>query len=249
MPSSITCPSCGFENATTSLYCQDCGVRLVSAPSVATAAPAAAPAGEAAAPAKKPRILSAKRHNPAVGFLAITARTILLAAIAAVVILTFRSPANLPAEDTPLAPEVVENIRAGLQRSAQIGQPVNVPWSGQGLNAFVGGVLASAKPGTVALLAPVAEGFTLFVRHKLGPLALTTTSTFHIVSRGNGLGVARTGGAIGCLPLPGPTASLLQWTDESVAAAMAPELETLRNATAVQTTPQQVRVIFGGAAR
>jgi hypothetical protein len=248
LPSTITCPSCGFENATTSLYCQDCGVRLIAPPSsiVQQAAPEASGVEQTATGSKKkPRILSANRENHVGSFFIITLRALILAAIVALVVLVFRAPAGLPQEEMPLSADIVGNIRAGMARNAQVGKPVNVPWSGQGLNAFVAGALALSNPDLTALFAPDENGFTLFVRHKIGSMHIYSTTHYRLIARGNGIGVIRTGSSIGCLPVPKWAAPAMSWADAGVVEALAPDVEFLRNAASVQTDALQVHVNFG----
>jgi hypothetical protein len=250
MPSSITCPSCGFENATTSLYCQDCGVRLVKPPSaIPGESDPATPVGGPQTPPtrRKPRILSVERSNPIGKILLNSLGVIIFAALAALVILVFREPADLPPEDPPLAAGVVENIRAAIVRNAQAGKPINAPWAGQGVNAFVAGTIAVARPDITARLASDNNGFVLFVRHTFASLHVYTTTHYQLVARGNGIGVTRTSAAIGRLPVPKWISPAMDWADAGVAQALSPDIAIIRNATTVRTNAQGVSVIFSAS--
>lgn len=246
-PSSITCAACGFENATTSLYCQDCGVRLVAPPTAIEETPAPEASGTGSVVTvrkKKPRILSAHREKRAAPFLVITVRAVVLAAIAAPVILLLREPAGLPPAAAPLPADVIGNIRNGLAHNAQTIRPVTMPWSGQGLNAFLAGVVPTVHSGLSARVAPAGAGFTLFVRHRIGAISIYTTSTFRLVLRGNGINLQRVSATVGRLAVPSWALPAMNWADEGVAQALAPELGILRNAAAVQIDNRQVRVVF-----
>jgi len=249
MPSSITCPSCGFENSTTSLYCQDCGVRLVAPPSSLVEQTPPETSGTettSTTPRKKARIVSINREKSGPNLIVNTVLILIVAAIAALAILVFREPAGLPQEEAPLSADVIGNIRLGFSRNAQLGKPVNVPWTGQGMNAFIAGAVAAAHPGLAVMVAPADDnGFTLFVRHRIGSTHIYTTSTYHLISRGNGIGVVRTHATIGRLPVPSWASPAMEWADESVADSLAPDLDILRNATSVRTDAQQVRMSFG----
>jgi hypothetical protein len=253
MPSSITCAACGFENATTSLYCQDCGVRLVAPPSFAVEESAAA-ANAASSPVtnatrkKPPRILSTNRENHVGKIIVITLRTLIVAALAALIIVLARTPDDLPAEESPLSPETIANIRLGLMRNAQKGKPLEAPWSGQGINAYLAGALAHSRPDVTARVAPDGDdGLKLFVRHKLGSIHYYTTTSYRIVVRGNGINLVRTGGAIGRLTLPPWAWASLDSANGAVVEVLTPDFNILHNATGARINENGVHVDFGAA--
>ena len=251
MPSSIRCPSCGFENTTTSLYCQDCGVRLVAPPSaLAEQAPPEPAAGGYAGKAKsQPRIISVNRPNRIASFLVITFRTLILAALAALIFFLVRAPADVPPTAPPLASKDVDFVRAALQRNAQTGRPFEAEWD-RGLNAYLAAVLPekTAIPGLAferVLLAPVTGGLKLFIERKVGKLTLYGTVTYRLVSRGNGIGVEPTDAAFGRLPLPAWAAPVIFSMSGGLDQTLSPELDLLRGARNVRVTPEKVFVDFG----
>lgn len=249
MPSTIRCATCGFDNTTTSLYCQDCGARLVAPPSAVVEE--TAPANSAPAPTvkSKPRILSAHRPNPALKVLAVAARVLVVVALGALVALVLLPPAGLPAASPALSPEIVENVRAALRRSAQADKPFVAPWDGQGLNAYLAGVLlpreSSGFSFAGARLAPAGDGFTLFVERKLLGLSIYHATTYRLITRGSGLGLALIGSSLGRLPLPAAAAPMVEPLDASATKALAAELQILREAKTVQITPEKAFVNFG----
>lgn len=226
-------------------------MRLVAPPSAIAEEAAAGPVVEQQTRAgkSKARILTVNRPNPVRKFLIITLRTLVLAALAALVVLIVREPANVPAGETPLPPDVVTNVRAALLRNAQTAKPFDAPWGAPkgGLNAYLSGVLATAEPDVTAVIAPAGNGFKLFVRHKVGPLHIYTTTGYQLVARGNGLGVTCTGAALGRLPVPLWARSSIESWNAGIVRALEPDLEVLRNAAGVRISDQQVHVSFGGA--
>lgn len=255
MPSTIRCTACGFENTTTSLYCQDCGARLVAPPSaIAEEQPelATSPAPPASK-ARPARILSINRPRAGLKLLAITLRTLLLAALLAFVAVVLLPPANLPPKAAALAPDVIQNVRTALQRSAQMRKPLVVPWGNQGLNAYLAGVLtpSAANSGYVLLSgarlapAPLPDTFTLFIERRILGVPLYTSTSYQLVTRGGGVSLDLTGAAVGRLPLPGWLAPSAELTNDAVTRALTPELQLLRSAKTVRTTPEKVFVNFG----
>jgi hypothetical protein len=250
MPSTIRCVACGFENTTTSLYCQDCGLRLVAPPSAIAEETAASPARPVVRAHPSPRILSARRSNRVGSFLTITLRTLVVAALAALIIQILRPPGNLPPAPVPLSAAIVNNVRAALQASAERGGPFDAPWSGQGLNAYLAAVLQPG-PGSLgtafqrALLAPVGTGFSLIVGHNLAGLTLYSRVDYRIVARGSGIGVAPVGAALGRLPLPAWIVPAIDSMNGNLDQALASELDTLREAKGIRITPQKASIDFG----
>jgi len=255
--STIRCQTCGFENTTTSLYCQDCGVRLVAPPSAvaeenAPATVAAAPAK----PAKKPRILSKKRATKSTSLLTIIVRTLIVAAIAALIIQILRPPANLPAPSAPLPDNIVANVRGALQASAQRNSPFDAPWAGQGLNAYLAAVL---RPGDSsgalqvsfqrASLAPITGGFSLFVERKALGMSIYSRIDYQLITRGNGIGIEPIGAALGQLPLPAFAAPMIESTNGNLGEALSSELAILREAKSIRITAQKASLDFGAAPR
>jgi hypothetical protein len=253
MPSTIRCTACGFENTTTSLYCQDCGVRLVPLPTAIDENPTGESADLVAQIRKsKPRILSVNRPNRSRSIFFLALRVLFFAAAVALIALLVLTPANLPPTPSPLSAGVIENVRIALQRSAQTGKPFVAPWSGEGLNAYLAGVLRPAKPPggfevtlAGALLSPTSDGFSLFTERNVLGVSIYTTVSYRLVSRGSGIGLVLTGAAAGRLPLPAWAAPAIELTNREVAKALAPELQILRGARNVQVTPQKAYVDFG----
>ncbi len=256
MPSSVRCAACGFENTTTSLYCQDCGLRLVPPPSAIAedASPLPAPAKAAVRPVKtSPRILTARHTSRVRTYLKITIRTLIIAAFAALILQILRPPADIPPAAIPLSPEIVGNVRSALQLSAQRSAPFDAPWSGQGLNAYLAAVLPPTSPSDQwhfafrrALLAPSNNNaFSLFVEREIFGLTLCSRIDYRLVSRGNGIAIAPVSIALGQLPLPVWISPAVESTNGSLAQGLSPELETLRSARSVKITPQKASVYFG----
>ncbi len=253
MPSSIRCAACGFENTTTSLYCQDCGVRLVPPPSAIAAEESPTLPKAAAAPVRsKPRILSTHRPDRAGSYLIIAIRTLILAALAALVIQILRPPADLPPAAAPLTEQVVNNVRAALQACAQKGAPFDAQWSGQGLNAYLAAILQPSAAGNPfhvafqrALLAPAEGGFSLFVERKVAALTLYSKIDYQLVSRGNGIDIVPVSATLGRLPLPAWLAPGIESLNGGLDQALASELEILRQAKSVRITAQKASVSFG----
>ena len=254
MPSTIRCATCGFENTTTSLYCQDCGVRLVAPPSAISEEAAAAeqpPAGGASKTKIKPRILSEERPNRLRSYLVITLRTLILAALAALIVQILRPPANVAAASPPLAPEIVANIRTGLQQNAATGRSVSAPWAS--LNSYLAAALAPAPTSgswqvsfVRAQVAPTAEGgFALFQERKLAGIRFYSTIDYRVVARGNGIDIVPTKTSIGQLPLPGWATAVIGPESSGMKEALAPDLAILREAKNLHLTPQKVVVDFG----
>jgi hypothetical protein len=250
MPTSVPCTACGFQNTTTSLYCQDCGARLVAPPSFGGAAPAEAALPEP--PKTKPRIISKHKTTPSGGLLPTMIRTLLLAAIAALIFVILQKPAGLPPSDDPLPEEVVKNVRLLPARSQQTGTPFEVPWSGEGLNAYLASKIKDVKPGgdfsltlTDARISPSSDGFTLFTTHKIVRVPLHMKVTYRLVPRGNGIDLTRTGADLGRLPLPAWAAPLVDSVNSDLVHALAPDLQILRGAKVVRISPQKVSFNFG----
>jgi hypothetical protein len=256
--STIRCQSCGFENTTTSLYCQDCGVRLVAPPSAIAAENAASPANTPPIKpaAKKPRILSKKRAAKSSSPLTIVLRTLIVAAIAALIIQILRPPTDLPAPSAPLPDNIVANVRAALQASAQRNSPFDAPWAGQGLNAYLAAVLRPGDPSGVlkisfqrASLSPITGGFSLFVERKVLGLSIYSRIDYQLVTRGNGIGVEPIGAALGQLPLPAFAAPMIESMNGNLGDALSSELTVLREAKSIRITAQKASLDFGAAPR
>jgi hypothetical protein len=251
----ISCPICGFENTTTSLYCQDCGGRLVAPPSAMTEQ--ADPAETAAIipnTRTKARILTVQRPRRVRGFFIITVRTLVLAALAALLIQILRPPADLPPADPPLSGDVVVNVRAALNRSAMNGKAFAAPWFGEGLNAYLAAVVPPTDSGSLlhvafvrAALSPADDGFALFVQRKFAGVTFYSRTDYHLVTRGSGIGIVRTGAAIGHLPLPAWAAPAMDSMGSGIAQALSPEIGLLHGARGVLITPQKVTVEFGSS--
>ena len=258
MPSSIRCGVCGFENPTTSLYCQDCGARLVAPPTgIADAAPpTAGSAGSVRTPPPPPRILSAKKPNPVAKFIVVTIRTLFFAALLAVIILVLRAPQSVPAADGALSEQTVLGVRTFMQQSAQQGREVPIAWSDEkheGLNAYLAAVLKPGEGrflGTVfvrALVGSAAEPdcFTLFVERKISGLTVFSTITYRVISNGNGITLEPAGASLGRLALPAFMAPAVLSASGGVDQALSTELDLLRGARKVQISPTKVIVDFG----
>ncbi len=254
MPSTIRCASCGFENLTTSLYCQDCGARLVAPPSAIVEESAGAATAASAAPSKPARILSVDRPRTALKIFLVTVRTLVIAAFLAFIASVLLPPSSLPPKVPALSTQVIQNVRTALQRSAQTRKPLAVPWGADGLNAYIAGVLAHAAasdtfiPLTGAHVAPAAaDRFTLFVQRSILGFPFHTSTTYQLVTRGNGIHIVIASATIGRLPLPAWLAPSIGLADDAVARAFTSELQILRNARTVRTTPEKVFVNFGAA--
>lgn len=252
MPSTTRCASCGFENTTTSLYCQDCGLRLAPLPS-ALAEPLSSAARAAATQVRSsPRILSVRRSNRVRSYLKTTILAVVVAALAALAIQIFRAPSDVPPTTAPLPAQVVTNVRAALQASAQRDAPFDAPWSGLGLNAYLAAVLQPVPSSgplhmtfTRALLAPVAGGFSLFAEYDVFGLPLYSRIDYQLVSRGNGIGLTPVGAALGHLPLPAWSSPIIESMNGNLSQALASELDILREAKSVRITRQKASVYFG----
>lgn len=248
----VTCPACGFVNAPHSLYCQDCGVKMpVAPPSYLSQTPSSV--GEAPStsppttPKPKARILSVNRGpSPVWRFLGVTLRTLVYAAVAALIIQLLRPPENLPPAAPPLEADVIAQVRDLLSSTASRGQPVDAPWPH--VNAYLAGALV-AEPGQTssfvrAAVSPTADGFILLVQKNLGRVPVYTQISYRVLARGNGLAVEPTGAAIGRVRLPAWAAAVVERMNGSLATALAYELEILRNARSVKITAGSARFDF-----
>jgi hypothetical protein len=254
-PSLVQCPACGFENAATTLYCQDCGAKLeVAPPSYMTTAPppsiSAAPvAGKKIAPGKKVRIAGEKREIPLKGLLGITARTLFYALCMAVLIQLFRAPRDLPPAVAPMAAPVVTEVRAKFNEAARTGLPVDAPWAR--LNSYLAASLVQG-PGeggmstsfVRAALLPRPGGFAVIIHKRSSQLPIYVTVDYRVISRTNGLDLEPTGAAIGRIPFPAWMAPVVRWVGGDLTAALSYELDIVKGAQRVDFSPATARMVF-----
>jgi len=132
--SAYTCTSCGFENDTTRVFCQNCGARLNLAPPQATAPavpvaqaahpvqPARAQAGSTRRPATTSRVATPQKQAGFGAFLGFLIKkiigTAIMAALIAAAIVMLRPPDNLPAPmlpNEPVANGVVNAMRIAME--------------------------------------------------------------------------------------------------------------------------------------
>lgn len=271
-PPTIRCPACGFENATTSVYCQDCGTRLVTqealSPSTGhvAAVPATAPSapqpppptGRSTPPTRtRPKLRPATSRIPPHFFrtlLGITLRTIVAAGLAAIVIQLFRPPTYIPPIAAPMPLEVVSNVRLAMRQAAQAGSSMNAPWPN--LNSYLAGLLKAAPSNGLfktsferALLAPAPDGFILYVERSVLGIDLWTTIRYHVVARSTGMGLDAQNSAIGRISLPAWTTFVVEATNGNLAEALSSELVTLQGARSIQISPQQAHIEFSPPAQ
>jgi hypothetical protein len=255
-PATVRCTACGFENAPSSVYCQDCGARLVAVPSAAQAESftSPAPATEFSAPPSPPpksvatslpgraRILTAKRRPRVVEVLGITLRTIIFAALVAGLIQALRPPRALPKPAKPFGPEIVANARALAQQTSQTGGPFDAPWAS--IDSYLAGVLPPTSSFARASIVPRAGGFLLIVERRVLGLPIYLSAEYQIVARGNGIGLDGTAAAIGRLPLPAGAAEFVPALSGGIDRALFAELDVLRTAKTVQITQEKIRFTF-----
>lgn len=266
-PTTLRCPACGFENATTSVYCQDCGTRLVTqetfsppaghvAAVPAAAAPSAqplSPTGRTIPPARtRPKIRSASSSIPPHLFrifLGITLRTIVAAGIAAIIIQLFRPPISIPPIAAPMPLEVISNVRLAMRQAAQAGSSMNAPWLN--LNSYLAGLLKAAPSSGLfktsferALLAPAPDGFTLYVERGVLGVDLWTTIRYHVAARSTGMALDAQNAAIGRISLPAWFTFAVEAMNGNLAEALSSELAILQGARSIQISPQQAHIEF-----
>lgn len=253
----VRCAACGFENAPSSVYCQDCGARLVALPSAVQAESftSPAPAREFSVPPPSPpptpvattlpgraRILTAKRKPRVVEVLGITLRTIIFAALVAGLVQALRPPRALPKPAKPFDPEIVANARALAQQTSQTGGPFDAPWAS--IDSYLAGVLPPTSSFARASIVPRAGGFLLIVERRVLGLPIYLSAEYQIVARGNGIGLDGTSAAIGRLPLPAGAAEFVPMLSGGIDRALFAELDVLRTAKTVQITQEKIRFTF-----
>lgn len=269
-PPTVRCPACGFENATTSVYCQDCGTRLVTqetfspSPGHVAAVPATAPSAPQAVPPtgrstppsrirSKPRPASSRIPPHLLRtLLGVTLRTIVAAGLAAIVIQFFRPPVSIPPIAPPMPLEVVSNVRLAMHQAAQAGSSMNAPWPN--LNSYLAGLLKAAPSSGLfktsferALLAPAPDGFTLYTERSVLGIDLWTTIRYHVAARSTGMALDAQNSAIGRISLPAWTTFAVEAMNGNLAEALSAELITLQGARSIQISPQQAHIEFSPA--
>lgn len=262
---SLRCTVCGFENGSEATYCQDCGAKLERPPEppAAPKSPALSPprvssqAGDedqvSAPPAGKPVPKpAAKRRKPIpIGAVVGTIiRTVIYAALAAVVIQVFRKPAGMPPPAPRFEnPAVVETVRRDLRAAVDTKRTFHAPWDS--VNSYLATVLrpgedAGAKsiPFKRAAVAPRGEDFTLYVEGHVFGIPIYPSITYKPVSRGGGTGLNATGAAVGRIPLPIWSAGIVESMIDGLDASLFSELENLRNARNVEIGPDAARISY-----
>jgi hypothetical protein len=250
-PATVRCAACGFENAPSSVYCQDCGARLVvesppvppgATPLPAAAAPAQSPSAPAPTASKKPRTPPARRLPRLGELIGITLRTLLFAALVAGAIQMLRPPRALPPPAKAFSDEVITNARALAQHTEQTGGPFDAPWAS--VNSYLAAVLPPSSSFARASIVPRAGGFLLIVERRALGLPVFLSTEYRVVTRGNGIDLDPAGAAIGRVPLPPWMAGFVEILDGGLYRALFTEITVLRNAKSAQISQDRIRFIF-----
>ncbi|MGC1481179.1 MAG: zinc ribbon domain-containing protein [Chthoniobacterales bacterium] len=254
------CPQCGFTNAATRTFCQDCGARITggSGKPVPSGARPTDAEGHTTAPPRptkkkqRSKIRPDRERSSPVRVFASLIRIILYAALIAALIQAFRTPDNLPTA-TAMSDEVAQNFRDRLADVANDpgGESMTFPW------ILINGYLAERVPPTrasdgfipvefVRVVAMPAEDEARIVMERLVyGHSLYVAVDLRPVSRGNGGTTARiTGGSLGRLPLPGFIANLFTGTFRPVEDRLATELNTLSDAQTISIGPDAATATY-----
>lgn len=252
------CPQCGFANAATRTFCQDCGARLTGgsgAPVPSGARPSDAVGHTTATPTTqkaKAKRQKEKDDRTSVGrAIPSILRITIYAALIAAIIQIFRAPDDLPSA-TAMTQEVAQNFRDRLADiSKGGGGSMTFPW------VLINGYLAERIPPSASseglvevevirvVAMPAGEDARLVMERRVSGHLIYLGIDLRPVSRGNGGTTVRvTGGSFGRLPLPGFLASLLKNTFRPVSERLFFELDILREAQSVAIGPEAASATF-----
>ncbi len=254
-----TCPQCGFANASTRTFCQDCGARLTGgsgAPVPSGARPNDAVGHTTATPTTQRKHAQRKKEkaerSSTVRAIASTLRIILYAALIAAVIQIFRAPDELPTA-TAMTQEVAQNFRDRLSDISKGGggESMAFPW------ILINGYLAERVPPSASsegflevefvrvVAMPSGENARIVMERLVSGHQIYLGLDLRPVSRSNGGSTVKvTGGSIGRLPLPGFIAGLLKNTFRQVSERLFFELDILREAEAITIGPEAASATF-----
>ena len=256
----ITCPSCGYANEITRVFCHQCGVRL---PRTEAQVEEVAQANKVAN--QKAKVLRqkgpAKRKPPfrfsdfLAGLLASVIKLSLLALVAAAILLALRSPETVPEipQNSPQTIAAANGLQSKLSEIATIGYSGHLLTNAEQVNSFLSQRIAMQtgqmtlsrflRPDTLAV-SFAAQSFTLFLTYRFFDFPLVLQSTFEAKGESRKWRLQETSSYLGKLPLhPLLVEKAFRWY-QPVADTLAGPLQSFSLAAELNLNPKFLRAAW-----
>jgi hypothetical protein len=244
----LLCPSCRFDNDSTRVFCHNCGIRLKRGGH--TPAP---PTGFTT-PAEVAAFKTKRRPVPWGQYLGAFLRLVILGGLAAVVVLAFIPPHDVPPAVAP-DPDLMKRVTALIDDSstADSVRSFSVPssdvqvWlsSGVTFKSSVGGMFSMEPERIYAVPADNMIRVGLIVRLPLD-VPLYFEADYVPVRQADGYRLEAKRSSMGRLPLPPLVQVLVSRQLEGIAGALSGPLGQLSRASHIAVTPQKITLRWGG---
>lgn len=259
MSQPIQCPSCGYENDATRIFCHNCGVRL---PRTEEQIKEKAEQNRQATEEAKKVLRKGHKRAKQRSFKDLLASAVhslitvaIYAAFAAAVILAFRAPDHLP---PPGAPNI-QLIQAGEKQIANASRPGfqgTISTSQEQINDYLASKnIIQSRAGFGLLNAEIQRlfvvleqgDFVLGLEYSLMGIPVFLTTTFGIIGPSGDFSLEVLHGSIGRLPVhPNLFERFLRWY-APIAEAMHGQLKILSEAESISITPGDIKIIWARA--